>query len=447
VLRDEGRIPFAEGDSVAFLWRGSTTSIAVVGDHTRWNPTGNGMARVGLSDVWMRIYALPEAARVDYKFVLNGSNWILDPNNPHQQWSGFGPNSELRMPAWVFPDETVRDPAALPGTLSADLLIQSDTLGQPVRYRVFTPAGYDGLSDLPVVYVTDGHEYSDDRLGAVRIVADNLIHDGRSAPAIVVFIDPRHPTTGQNQRQDHYVQNPAFAHFVARELVPSIDAAYRTNTDPDSRVILGTSLGGVFSVYLGLLHPDVFGRLAAQSPAFWVTESPDWWTGPSLFEMVASGPAGAFEIYLSTGTIHDGHLDARRMRDAMITRAHGVTYREVPEGHSWGNWRALIDEVLMALTPGPAASSDPPERTGSLRLDAIPNPAAGDVQLRFTMMQSGPANLDCFDLQGRLLVQVVADTLVAGEHARSASFRESGHYVCRLTTASDSVSQFITVSR
>jgi enterochelin esterase family protein len=196
-----------------------------------------------------------------------------------------------------------------------------------------------------------------------------------------------------------------------------------------------------------LLHPDVFGRLAVQSPAFWVTESPDWWTGPSLFEMVAAGPAGAFEIYMSSGTIHDGHPDARRMRDAMVARAHGVTYREVPEGHSWGNWRALIDEVLSALTPGPAASAEPPGRTGSLRLDAIPNPAAGDVQLRFALESSGPVDLDCFDLQGRLIVRVVSDTVAAGHYVRSASFRESGHYVCRLSAASESVSRFVTVSR
>src|SRR5687768_16057338 len=104
-LRAEERVPFSEGDSAAFLWRGAATSVAVPGDHSGWNPAGQGLSRVGLSDVWMRVYRFPEAARIDYKLVLNGSTWILDPNNPHQQYSGFGPNSELRMPAWVFPTE------------------------------------------------------------------------------------------------------------------------------------------------------------------------------------------------------------------------------------------------------------------------------------------------------------------------------------------------------
>jgi enterochelin esterase family protein len=308
----------------------------------------------------MRVYRLPDAARIDYKLVLNGSTWILDPNNPHQQYSGFGPNSELRMPEWVFPQETVRDPSVPQGALSADLQIASDTLAYPVRYRVYTPAGYDALSNLPVIYVTDGHEYSDDRLGAMRIVVDNLIDDGRAAPALVVFIDPRSVATGQNQREDQYVQNPAFAHFVARELAPAVDAAYRTRTDRDGRVILGTSIGGVFALYLGLLHPNEFGRLAIQSPAFWVTESPDWWTGPSLYQMVAAAPASQFEVYMSAGTINDTATEARRMRDIMLSRSHGLTYREVPEGHSWGNWRALIDEMMIALVPGPASPTEAP---------------------------------------------------------------------------------------
>ncbi|MCI0693235.1 T9SS type A sorting domain-containing protein [candidate division KSB1 bacterium] len=42
----------------------------------------------------------PEA-RLDYKFVLNGSTWILDPHHNKTVLGGFGPNSELAMPLYV----------------------------------------------------------------------------------------------------------------------------------------------------------------------------------------------------------------------------------------------------------------------------------------------------------------------------------------------------------
>ncbi len=352
-LRDASQIPFVEGDSAVFLWRGAASGVSVAGDHTAWNPTSAPLARVGRGDVWARAERFPPEARLDYKLVVGG-NWILDPNNPNQQWSGFGPNSELRMPEWVFPDETEPSAGVARGTLSAAVTMQSTALAAPVVYRVYTPAGIETLAGLPVIYATDGHEYADDRLGALPVVLDNLVARGEVEPAIVVFIDPR--MGGQNRRQTQYVQNPSFADFVAEELVPAIDAAYPTRADRESRVILGTSLGGVFSTYLGLQHPGVFGKLAIQSPAYWVSERADWWSGPSLFAMMqASGDA--WQVHMATGTVNDGQDRARRMRDVMTARGLDLTYREVPEGHSWGNWRARLGDMLRTLLPASGATS------------------------------------------------------------------------------------------
>jgi len=300
-----------------------------------------------------------------------------------------------------------------------------------------------------MVYVTDGHEYSDDRLGAMLIVLDNLIHDGRAAPCVVVFVDPRDVVTGQNRRQEQYVQNPDFVAFLADELVPAIDAAYRTNPSADARVILGTSLGGVFSTYLGLLRPGVFRNLAIQSPAYWVSESPQWWEGPSLFEMVQAAPDSLFTIYMSTGTINDGEANARRMRDLFLANGYRLTYRERPEGHSWGQWRALLDEVLMALVPGPAVTGAEPvpgSDTG-LRLDAFPNPTRGDATLRFALDAPADVALACFDARGRLCARPAAGRLGAGIHERAVRLPSSGAYVCRVTAGREAATQTVTVAR
>ena len=448
-LVDADQIPFRLGDEAAFLWRGTASTVRVAGDHNGWSPGNGPLARVGLSYVWMRTYTFPEAARLDYKLVIDGT-WILDPANPHRQWSGFGPNSELRMPAWVFPEETVRDPATPAGTFGPNQTLASTHVGYGVRYRVFTPAGYDAqaLSDLPVLYVTDGHEYSDDQLGAARIVLDNLIADGRAEPALAVFIDPR--VNGQNLRQEQYVQNPDFAAFVAEELVPTIDAAFRTRAERDGRVILGTSLGGLFSAYLGLLHPDTFGKLAIQSPAFWVSESLAWWTGPSIYAMMEEAGA-TFEVYMSTGTINDTEDGARQMRDVFNANGHALTYREVPEGHSWGNWRALIDEVLVALVPGENATTgeDGLGAAPALELAPYPNPAREHVTFGFTLDAPAHVRLACYDLLGRPSYRRT-ETLLAGEHTVAVDTQRlgaAGTYLCRLATGKTSVTRSVTVVR
>ena len=266
-----------------------------------------------------------------------------------------------------------------------------------------------------------------------------------------MFVDPRAVgNPSNNQRSEQYVQNPDFAAFIAEELVPAIDAGYRTQPDRDHRVILGTSLGGLFSAYLGLLHPDVFNRLAIQSPAFWVSESPDWWTGPSVYAMMADAPDGTFMIHMSTGTINDTENGARQMRDVIESHDHVLTYREVPEGHSWGNWRALLDEMLMALLPGPAIlpnePTTPSTETG-LRLDSAPNPARGTTRLRFTLPEAAEVSLACFDVRGRL-----SQILLDGERLPAGDFyqpltgpRAAGTYACRLQTTHGTVTRLVTL--
>ena len=81
------------------------------------------------TDLWYREGTLPDDARVDYKIVLNGGNWIDDPVNPLKMWSGFGPNSELRMPDYSYPLETIRSPNAARGTHHRNTRVSSTNLG------------------------------------------------------------------------------------------------------------------------------------------------------------------------------------------------------------------------------------------------------------------------------------------------------------------------------
>ena len=238
-LRTYSQIPYAQGDRVAFLYRGTASSISFPGDHNGWDIVESSAIRIGESDVWMREEILPDDARVDYKIVRNGNEWILDPDNSKTQLGGFGPNSELRMPAYEPSPWVERRDGVEQGAYSRNLSIASDALGYTVTYRVYTPPGYDvnQLSNLPTIYVTDGHEYADDLMGSMRIVLDNLIAEQAIEPIIAVFIDPR--VNGENRRNQQYRENPAFASFVVGELVPRVDSTFRTNPDRLARGYIG----------------------------------------------------------------------------------------------------------------------------------------------------------------------------------------------------------------
>jgi len=253
-LVNNHQVPFIYGDSVAFLYKGNVSSVKWAGDFNGWDPDEAGYTGKLLGNgIWMLVKEFPNDARLDYKIVIEGNNWITDAANPFVQYSGFGPNSELRMPGYIYPQETIYNEETPKGTLSENKMIisNSSNLGYKVQYKVYTPYNYENLIDLPVIYVTDGHEYANKDLGAMIIILDNLISQQMIEPVIAVFIDPRNPdNTGINRRMSEYAANIKFANFVADELVPLVDSEYKTNASPDKRAILGTSMGGWNAAFL-----------------------------------------------------------------------------------------------------------------------------------------------------------------------------------------------------
>lgn len=339
-LKANGEIPFTRNDTALFLYKGTGMNTVIwAGDFNGWSTNTGGWSgqRLAGTNIWWLLKTFPADARLDYKVVVNG-NWNLDTDNRNVQYSGFGPNSELRMPQWVFPEETLLQGGVPRGTLSEPMLITSSAqnLGYQVRYRVYTPNNYSNLTKLPVIYVTDGHEYADDRLGAMLIVMDNLIHQNKIKPIIAVFIDPRDPATGNNRRMSEYRANVKFANFVADELSTLIDQQYRTDTSAWQRAILGTSLGGWNSAYFGFMRPDRFRLIGIHSPAF----------DNAILQNYQNSPQLPLKIYMSTGTIFDTQNQARSMKTILEDKGYPLRYKEVNQGHSWGNWRALIDEPL-----------------------------------------------------------------------------------------------------
>lgn len=349
-LKTSGSIPFAVEDSVAFLYNGNAASVTWMGDFNGWGydkTFKNTGARIPNSDIWILKTSLPKDARLDYKIMLNGNDWILDPNNSNQQWSGVGggsPNSELRMPGWKIDPAAIERNGIAKGKLQQDILYNSSTLSYQIMYSVYFPKGYSTNQKYPVIYVTDGYEYLHERMGNMTTVLDNLIEDKKINPVVAVFVDQREPVNrSNNRRMTELAMNPKYLSFFSDELVPFIESTYSVSNDPKERAILGTSMGGLTAAYFGFTKPGVFGMAGIQSPAFWYKTD--------IYKVCDNPENPPVKIFLTTGVINDSQDGARKMRNILEKNLCTYRYSETNQGHSWGNWRDTIDDILIYFFP------------------------------------------------------------------------------------------------
>ncbi|HEU0307203.1 MAG TPA: alpha/beta hydrolase-fold protein [Lysobacter sp.] len=155
----------------------------------------------------------------------------------------------------------------------------------PLRVRVLLPPDYDAKAAIgyPVLYVNDGQD-----LEAVGLQATlaSLHAEGTIRPLIVVAIDMPPDRIGAYGLSDRTnarsmiaqtrhgpvgTRAHAYSEWLAKTLVPLIDARYRTRTTPDARAVLGWSLGALNAFNLGWQYPELFGRVGAFSPSFWLS--------------------------------------------------------------------------------------------------------------------------------------------------------------------------------
>jgi enterochelin esterase-like enzyme len=351
-LISDHHVPLVVEDSVAFFYRGNATSVSWQGDFNRWGYNkeyNEKVKRIPESDLWVLKASFPKDARLDYKIVLNGSEWILDPYNDAHQWSGVGggsPNSELRMPLWKEdPLTAAHVEGAAHGRLEKDLLLHSKSLNYQMTYSVYTPPGYSINAKYPIIYVMDGYEYMHERLGNMITILDNLIYLKRITPVVAVFIDHREPINrSNNRRMQELALNEKYFAFLTDELIPKIEKKYHVMGDASHRAILGTSLGGLSAAYFSFTKPEIFGLAGIQSPAFYIR--------PDIYKICDNPDKSPVKTFMSTGVIYDAPPESIIKMKTLLDR-NTCTYqiKEVNQGHSWGNFRDLIDDLLIYFFP------------------------------------------------------------------------------------------------
>ena len=151
--------------------------------------------------------------------------------------------------------------------------LRGNPLGDPVDrpLNVYVPPGYDDTdSRYPSIYVLQGytgHLAMWDNRSAYRLTfveaADGVFSRGDAPPAIVVFVDAWTLYGGSQ-----FVDSPGtgnYHSYLCNDVVPWVDAHYRTLDAPQHRGVTGKSSGGFGAFITPMLRPDLFGGLASHA--------------------------------------------------------------------------------------------------------------------------------------------------------------------------------------
>ena len=152
-------------------------------------------------------------------------------------------------------------------------LLRDNPLGDPhVRpLWIYTPPGYDDTTDrYPAVYVIQGYT-GHLAMWANRTAyrqpffetADGVFARGEAPGCIVTYVDAW-TAYGGSQFVDSPGTGP-YHSYLCDEVVPWVDAHYRTIAEPASRGISGKSSGGFGAMITPMLRPDLFGALATHA--------------------------------------------------------------------------------------------------------------------------------------------------------------------------------------
>lgn len=380
--------PYCEYDTlVHFIYTADATTVAIAGDQTGWNPLLV-LTRITGTTFWYYTAHYPADARLDYKFVINGSNWILDPRNPHTCTGGFGPNSELGMPGYVHPPEIDFYNNIPHGTIK-DTTFHSNILENSRPVRIYLPPGYpSGLKAYPVILFHDGPEYIS--LGSTNNILDYLISEHQIAPVIGIFVPPVDRTA---EYAGNKIDN--FTQFIITELMPVIDAGYKTNRDPARRAMCGASDGGNISLYIGMKHPEQFGKISAQSSDV-IT---------AISQTLANGPKLNLEFHLDIGKYDITVLIpmVNNLIQILTDKNYILSHYQWNEGHSWGNWKGHLRLPLLQFFPISSGLNENSSNPG-LKLEQIqPNPFRDTTQIKFSAHVGASVNLILYDVNGRKL--------------------------------------------
>ena len=217
---------------------------------------------------------------------------------------------------------------------------------------VYTPAEYEkGKKKYPVLYLQHGmgeDETGWSKQGHMQHIMDNAIAKGEAVPMIVVMEsgDVKAPFRGGDNRQGFSSYGASFYKVMINDLIPYIDANFRTKNDRDHRAMAGLSWGGHQTFDLVMNNMDKFSYMGAFSGAIFGLDAKTAYDGK--FANGEEFNKKIHYLFLSCGSEENFGTDklAQSLRDCGVK----VDFQVSPgTHHEWLTWRRGLNQFIPHL--------------------------------------------------------------------------------------------------
>jgi enterochelin esterase-like enzyme len=242
------------------------------------------------------------------------------------------------------------------------ILFPSKSTNTSRRAFVYTPPDYDKdvTRRYPVLYLQHGWGEDETGWGAqgrANLIMDNLIAEGKTRPFLIVMTYGMTNDTRIGGLRDFKID--PFQTVLVDELIPYVDANFRTLADQPHRAMAGLSMGGMETRQITLKNLDKFSHIGLFSG------------GSISADDVANTPGFKDKVrlvFVSYGSRElggggrgfggDPKANAEALQQAGINSAFYVSPNTA---HEWQSWRRSLHEFAQLLfQEGPSASPASP---------------------------------------------------------------------------------------
>ena len=304
--------------------------------------------------VWSVTVGPVPADIYSYSFSVDGFT-SLDPSNNRIKSSSRGAGASVVE----IPGGSLHELRDVPhGSVQAQWY-SSPAIGGTRRFFVYTPPGYekDRATRYPVLYLLHGNgdtEAEWSNFGRANFILDNLLAEGKVRPMLVVMpyghtVPPNDLSPGSRPRNTELMEQD-----LLKNVIPAVEARYRTAPGAANRAIVGLSMGGGQSINIGLNHLDTFSWVAVFSAGVNGGGPARESAGFEEKSRVALSAGAATNRKLSLLWIGCGK-DDQAMQSAeqlaAILDKHQIRYtiRKTEGAHTWRVWRRYLAELAPLL--------------------------------------------------------------------------------------------------